>query len=288
MKFIVQLVANFLRAVLTSCQKLLSQHKLNLVDACVFCTTVFLAAGYYYPWCLIVAFVCMLPPLQEQLYLPDDQRGRETGSGGAGEGSGRELTLEEKLQAQLQHEEHALARELAGGVVEDSSQPLSDDEQEQEQEQRAATAAAAGRSASSPDTARGGRKRDKTDKKEKRERERERKAERDRDRAASAKPRVGKSVWGLPTLRVRDSNGVIVEINSEKPVPIETDYFKGTILIMLRTEGDLEQFNRYEHHFRGKQRKFEVQFQVSQSVYVMSVYDLSVYELSVSQSAVNV
>mmetsp|Transcript_19758 Transcript_19758/g.36793 ORF Transcript_19758/g.36793 Transcript_19758/m.36793 type:complete len:1713 (-) Transcript_19758:223-5361(-) len=227
MKFVIQLAANFLGAVMKSGKKLFSLSKLNFVDTCVFCTTVFLAAGYYYPWCLIVAFVCMLPPLQEQLYLPED--------GGAA-GADHKMTLEEELQSKILFEEKELAREMTGG--ETSSQPPPSEE-------TAGTGAAT--TVSSPDSAK---ERKKKEKKEKKER-----------KSTGEKPRVGKSLWGLPTLRVRDSSGRIIEINSDKPVPVETEYFKGTILMMLRTDGDMEQYNRYEHHFNGKQRKFEVQFQ---------------------------
>jgi hypothetical protein len=66
--------------------------------------------------------------------------------------------------------------------------------------------------------------------------------------------------WGSPTLRIRDMNGKILEVNSEKPAPYESEYFKGVILTMVHCEG-----GRYEKHFTGKQRKFEVQIQVSSS-----------------------
>jgi hypothetical protein len=235
MKFIIQLVANILRAVLTSSKKLLSHHKLNFVDVCVFCTTVFLAAGYYYPWCLIVAFVCMLPPLQEQLYLPEDDRA-------PGEGNdGKEMTLEEQLQSKIQIEEEALARELAGGV-EEEKQPVAASTPD--------TNRKLARGMSSPESAKSGKRKDKKEKDKKQQQQ------------PPARTGKGKAQWGLPTLRVKDSQGRIIEINSEKPVEVETEYFKGTILMMLRTDGDLEEFNRYEHHFSGKQRKFEVQFQV--------------------------
>lgn len=62
--------------------------------------------------------------------------------------------------------------------------------------------------------------------------------------------------WGSPTLRIRDQEGNILEVNSDKPVPYESDYFKGHILTMVRCDG-----GRWEHHFAGKQRKFEVQIQ---------------------------
>ena len=231
MKFVVQLVGNFLRAVLASCQKLLTQHKLNFVDVCVFCTTVFLAVSYYYHWCLILAFVCMLPPLQEQLYLPDNN------SKNSGEGDVREMTVEEQLQKMLQREEEALARELAGGRG--GGEHLSDSEGENVHTPRTTNASTKGKSSVS--------KKIKSEKKDK----------------GIDKPKVGRSQWGMPTIRVRDSQGRIIEVNSREPVPVETDFFKGVILIMLRTEGDLEKYNHYEHHFKGKQRKFEVQFQVS-------------------------
>ena len=68
--------------------------------------------------------------------------------------------------------------------------------------------------------------------------------------------------WGIPTVRIRDSNGNIITINSEEPVPFESEHFKGLLLLMVRTDGELAEYNRYEHHFSGKQRKFEFQFQV--------------------------
>eukprot|EP01041_Mallomonas_annulata_P003245 gene3245-6422_t len=67
--------------------------------------------------------------------------------------------------------------------------------------------------------------------------------------------------WGIPTLCVKDINGKIITVNSPKPVPIESDYFKGHIVFMVRTDGDLAQYNTYEHHFHGRQRKFEIQIQ---------------------------
>jgi hypothetical protein len=62
--------------------------------------------------------------------------------------------------------------------------------------------------------------------------------------------------WGSPTLRIRDMNGNILEVNSEKPAPYESEYFKGVILTMVRCDE-----GRWEKHFAGKQRKFEVQIQ---------------------------
>ena len=76
------------------------------------------------------------------------------------------------------------------------------------------------------------------------------------------KKRAAKEDWGVPTLRAKDQNGKIIPVNSEKPVPIESESFKGFILIMVRTDGDQSEYNRYASHFEGKQRKFEVQFQV--------------------------
>jgi hypothetical protein len=69
---------------------------------------------------------------------------------------------------------------------------------------------------------------------------------------------------GLPCLKVRDAlNDKILEVNSEFPIEIETDMFKGQILILLNTEGALEKYNRYRDHFSGKfkPRKFEIQVQ---------------------------
>mmetsp|Transcript_2996 Transcript_2996/g.4552 ORF Transcript_2996/g.4552 Transcript_2996/m.4552 type:complete len:1659 (+) Transcript_2996:117-5093(+) len=75
------------------------------------------------------------------------------------------------------------------------------------------------------------------------------------------KMRPAKEEWGMPTLRVLDQSGKIIPVNSEKPVPIESEYFKGCILIMVKCDGDLSEYNRHANHFQGKQRKFEVQFQ---------------------------
>ena len=83
-----------------------------------------------------------------------------------------------------------------------------------------------------------------------------------RPKPPSEKKRVVKEDWGIPTLRAKDQNGKIIPVNSEKPVPIESESFKGFILIMVRTDGDQSEYNRYASHFEGKQRKFEVQFQV--------------------------
>jgi hypothetical protein len=71
-----------------------------------------------------------------------------------------------------------------------------------------------------------------------------------------------KEEWGLPTLRVVDQDGKIITVNPEKPTPIESEYFKGVILIMLKCDGEFSEYNRYADHFGKKQRKFEVQFQV--------------------------
>lgn len=82
---------------------------------------------------------------------------------------------------------------------------------------------------------------------------------------ASADAAPKKSIrarWGIPTVRIRDSNGNIITINSEEPVPFESEHFKGLLLLMVRTDGELAEYNRYENHFSGKQRKFEFQFQV--------------------------
>ena len=74
--------------------------------------------------------------------------------------------------------------------------------------------------------------------------------------------RKSKEEWGLPTLKVVDQYGNIMTVNPEKPTPIESEYFKGVILIMLKCDGEFSEYNRYGHHFGTKQRKFEVQFQV--------------------------
>ena len=228
MKFVMQLAAGFLRSVAASARKLLSLGRLDSGDLCVFCSTAFLAAGYFHPWCLIVAFVCLLPPLQQQLYLPEE------GAGGEG---GRAMTLEEELQSKILHEEKELAREMTTSSISGSGSGV----------ETAAEGESEGGD-TTPEAVKSRKKKEKRVKKEK--------------KPVAEKPRVGKAQWGLPTLRVRDSEGRIIEINSEKPVAVETEYFKGTILMMLRTDGDLEEYNRYEHHFNGKQRKFEVQFQV--------------------------
>jgi len=71
-----------------------------------------------------------------------------------------------------------------------------------------------------------------------------------------------RSLWGIPCLEIKNSsNNSTIEINSEKPVEIETEYFKGQILVMMNTSGELSDYNRYKDHFAGKQRKFEVQIQ---------------------------
>jgi hypothetical protein len=77
------------------------------------------------------------------------------------------------------------------------------------------------------------------------------------------KKRLAKEEWGIPTLRVIDSNGKVVPVNPGTPTPMETDCFKGFILIMLKCDGEYADYDHYKHHFKGKQRKFEVQFQVS-------------------------
>jgi hypothetical protein len=63
--------------------------------------------------------------------------------------------------------------------------------------------------------------------------------------------------WGIPTLRIRDPTGHVLMINPDEPVPYESEYFKGIILIMMRADD-----SKWETHFAGKQRKFEVQIQV--------------------------
>lgn len=63
--------------------------------------------------------------------------------------------------------------------------------------------------------------------------------------------------WGIPTLRIRDPTGHVLMINPDEPVPYESEYFKGIILIMMRADD-----SKWETQFAGKQRKFEVQIQV--------------------------
>ena len=71
-----------------------------------------------------------------------------------------------------------------------------------------------------------------------------------------------RSLWGIPCLQIKNvSNDETIEINSERPVDIETEYFKGKILIMMNTCGKLSKYNRHQDHFKGKQRKFEIQIQ---------------------------
>jgi hypothetical protein len=77
------------------------------------------------------------------------------------------------------------------------------------------------------------------------------------------KKRLVKEEWGIPTLRVVDSNGKVIPVNPDTPTPMETDCFKGFILIMLKCDGEYADYDHYKHHFKGKQRKFEVQFQAS-------------------------
>ena len=73
--------------------------------------------------------------------------------------------------------------------------------------------------------------------------------------------------WGIPTVRVTDQSGNIVTINSDKPTPFESDFFRGELVFMMRTEGDLAKYNKYEGHFKGRQRRFEIQIQVSGNAY---------------------
>ena len=69
----------------------------------------------------------------------------------------------------------------------------------------------------------------------------------------------------MPTLRLRDHNGNIIPINPNTSVPIETQYFKGEILFMLKCEGQLSSYNKYRSYFSSKAgndgRKFELQIQ---------------------------
>lgn len=69
-------------------------------------------------------------------------------------------------------------------------------------------------------------------------------------------------VWGLPNLRCRDDSGRVIKINSEEPIDINNSFLEGKILFMLRTEGELEKYNRYREHFKTVKRKFEIQVQV--------------------------
>jgi len=79
--------------------------------------------------------------------------------------------------------------------------------------------------------------------------------------SASKEKKSREELWGIPTLRVRDYNGKVVKINSEKPVPFNSDFFTGTLLFMAKTEGEHEKYNRYRDHFKGLKRKFEIQVQ---------------------------
>jgi hypothetical protein len=93
----------------------------------------------------------------------------------------------------------------------------------------------------------------------------------DRATKKSKKGQKAKEEWGLPTLRVVDQDGKVITVNPEKPTPIESEYFKGVILIMLKCDGEFSEYNRYADHFGKKQRKFEVQFQVSFSPFLLSL-----------------
>src|SRR5690606_8307876 len=59
------------------------------------------------------------------------------------------------------------------------------------------------------------------------------------------------SDWGNPTLRVLDESRRVLRVNSEEPVPIENEHFKGVFLLLLRV--DDPQLNRYAHHFEVRQ-----------------------------------
>jgi hypothetical protein len=72
-----------------------------------------------------------------------------------------------------------------------------------------------------------------------------------------------RGAWGIPVLRMLDDQGKVIKINSQIPIEVETSYFKGIILTMIRCEGEFESFNTYREYFQNKDRKFEIQFQVS-------------------------
>lgn len=77
----------------------------------------------------------------------------------------------------------------------------------------------------------------------------------------SSKSQVRKSPWGVPTLRVRDTTGKLIEVNAETPVSFETEYFKGKVLIMVKCDGQLSAYDHYKYYFEGKQRRFDIQIQ---------------------------
>lgn len=63
----------------------------------------------------------------------------------------------------------------------------------------------------------------------------------------------------FPTLKVellRCANPCVVTPNARIPIRMESDYFEGNVLLLLRTE-PLDQ--HYLHMFAGKQRRFNVQ-----------------------------
>lgn len=63
----------------------------------------------------------------------------------------------------------------------------------------------------------------------------------------------------FPTLKVellRCANPCVVKPNARMPIRMESDYFEGHVLLLLRTE-PLDQ--HYLHMFAGKQRRFNVQ-----------------------------
>lgn len=74
--------------------------------------------------------------------------------------------------------------------------------------------------------------------------------------------RSSRDNWGIPMVHITGESGRTIEVNAQQPVPIESKYFKGVILPMIRCDGEYEKYNRYSNYFSGKQRRFEVQFQV--------------------------
>ena len=73
---------------------------------------------------------------------------------------------------------------------------------------------------------------------------------------------TAREFWGIPSLRITAADSEVIKINPDIPIPIETEYFKGDILIMLNcNDKRLSKYDIYSEHFKGKQRKFEIQIQ---------------------------
>jgi hypothetical protein len=81
-------------------------------------------------------------------------------------------------------------------------------------------------------------------------------------RKTTTTERCARDEWGLPTVHITGESGKTIEVNANQAVPIESKYFKGVILPMIRCDGEYEKYNRYGGYFGNKQRRFEVQFQV--------------------------